>query len=145
MICNKCNDDKIEDDFSFKNKLKGIRQTQCKNCVAKYRKVYYETNKLVAISYSTESSRLIRQRNRQYIWDYLTEHPCINCGNDNPIVLDFDHRDDVKKVGNVSDLSRESCSIEKIQLEIDKCDVRCANCHRERTAIQQNWYKDVLK
>lgn len=145
MICNKCNDDKIEDDFSFKNKSKGIRQKQCKSCVAEYRKVYYETNKGVAISSSTESSRMIRQRNRQYIWDYLSEHPCIDCGNDNPIVLDFDHRDDVDKVKNVSELSTQGWSVERIQSEIDKCDVRCANCHRERTAIQQGWYKDVKK
>lgn len=145
MICKKCNIEKDEDKFSFKNKKLNIRQTQCKECVSEYRELYYQNNRDIAIKYSTESSKKIRKRNREYIWDYLSDHPCIDCGNDNPIVLDFDHRDGVEKLSNVAELSSQGLSIKKIKEEIDKCDIRCANCHRIRTSIQQNWYKDIKK
>ena len=49
MICKKCNDDKSEDSFSFKNKAKDIRQLRCKSCITEYRKEYYELNRVQAI------------------------------------------------------------------------------------------------
>jgi hypothetical protein len=30
---------------------------------------------------------------------------------------------------------------ESILQEIQKCTVRCANCHRRRTATQQRWWR----
>ena len=32
-------------------------------------------------------------------------------------------------------------TLHTIKKEIEKCVILCANCHRERTAIQQDWYK----
>ena len=58
--------------------------------------------------------------------------PCMDCGvSYPPYVMDFDHRDPSLKTTNVSRMKTRS--IELIQEEIAKCDVVCANCHRERT------------
>jgi hypothetical protein len=58
--------------------------------------------------------------------------PCMDCGIMYPYyVMDLDHREPFKKFRGVSNMMR--FPIEKIQAEIDKCDVVCANCHRERT------------
>ena len=57
----------------------------------------------------------------------------MDCGEDNPLVLDFDHVAG-KKVMNISDMSRTCYSRETIMKEIDKCEVRCSNCHRIVTA-----------
>lgn len=58
------------------------------------------------------------------------EKGCIDCGIRDWRVLDFDHRGDSPKCFNISD---SILNIKKILLEIEKCDVRCANCHRIKT------------
>lgn len=56
---------------------------------------------------------------------------CVDCGETNPIVLDFDHLKDKKY--NVSRMIHDGFSWKAIRKEIDKCEVVCANCHRIRT------------
>lgn len=71
---------------------------------------------------------------------YFSENPCVDCGETNPIVLEFDHRDREEKKYNISEMIAKGSSIKSIKEEINKCDVRCANCHKIRTAKQFNWY-----
>jgi len=71
---------------------------------------------------------------------YLDEHPCVDCGEADPVVLEFDHVRG-KKVASVSLMVREVRSWALIEAEIAKCDVRCANCHRRVTARRAGWYR----
>jgi len=57
---------------------------------------------------------------------------CVDCGNADPAVLDFDHRG--PKRLRVSQMPRYGYSVEAIEAEMAVCDVRCGNCHRRRTA-----------
>ena len=75
------------------------------------------------------------------MWDYLKKHPCVDCGEKDPVVLEFDHSKD--KLIEVSKLVRNVSSIDKMREEIEKCKIRCANCHRRKTAIQFGWYKNL--
>ena len=34
-----------------------------------------------------------RMRKRKLSFDYLLGHPCVDCGESNPIVLEYDHRE----------------------------------------------------
>jgi hypothetical protein len=86
-----------------------------------------------------------RRRNVQFVWDYLCSHPCIECGEGDPIVLEFDHREQDTKCGDISNMAGGSLGIDTLVEEIKKCDVLCANCHRRRTAKQQNWYKGIVR
>lgn len=62
------------------------------------------------------------------------ERGCTDCGyRGHPDALEFDHLPGVVKVGNVSALIRLGYSWAKIEAEIAKCEVVCANCHRIRT------------
>jgi hypothetical protein len=79
-----------------------------------------------------------RRRNREFIDAYLASHPCVDCGLDDPVVLEFDHVTGSKRAA-LSVLVRSAATIATLNAEIAKCVVRCANCHRRRTA--QSWRK----
>lgn len=69
-------------------------------------------------------------RNHRWLLEYLRANPCCDCGESDPVVLEFDHRRD--KRAAVSKLA-PWCSLAVLVTEVAKCDVRCANCHRRRT------------
>ncbi|MCA9900172.1 MAG: HNH endonuclease [Ardenticatenaceae bacterium] len=62
-------------------------------------------------------------------------HPCIECGEADPAVLEFDHVRGEKR-SEVTKLMRDGYTLKIIQAEIEKCVVLCANCHKRKT------YKD---
>lgn len=72
---------------------------------------------------------------------YLSTHPCVDCGESDPIVLEFDHRDPTTKKFDVCTGINHGYSQKAIMEEIPKCDVRCANCHRRKTAEQVGYRK----
>jgi len=145
MICRICKIDKVEEDFHYQTKKKDKRKKYCKECAKDYRKKYYEANREKSIEYSLKSTNEKRTRYRQFIWDYLSENPCIVCGEGDPIVLEFDHRDPSEKDFTVSEMIHKGIGIELIKSEIKKCDILCSNCHKRRTAIQFNWYSKIKK
>jgi hypothetical protein len=76
---------------------------------------------------------------REYVWNYLLSHPCIQCGESDPVVLEFHHRGD-KELAVVV-MAAGGYPIAKIEAEIDKCDVLCANCHRRLTMKERGWFR----
>ena len=71
---------------------------------------------------------------------YLETHPCVDCGNRDVRVLEFDHRDASTKGRDVAVLVGEGYALDRVKAEVAKCDVRCANCHRIRTHSQRGWW-----
>jgi hypothetical protein len=80
--------------------------------------------------------------NSKFIYDYLKKHPCVDCGNANPVVLEFDHVFGNKK-NTISDLWRKGYSVESIKKELEKCEIRCSNCHQIKTAKEMNSLKYI--
>ena len=76
-------------------------------------------------------SKLARERIRVFINNYLKGNPCVDCGEADTIVLEFDHV--AGKDFNISDATRKGVSMKRLKDEIAKCEVRCANCHRKKT------------
>lgn len=75
---------------------------------------------------------------RAYVISYLDEHPCVDCGESDRMVLEFDHIRGVK-LANISSFVKGGNTIAALQKEIDKCDVRCANCHTRVTRQRAGW------
>lgn len=73
-----------------------------------------------------------RVRVRAVIADHLRIHPCVDCGEDDPVVLEFDHVRG-EKLFEISRADNNCVSIATLRREIVKCEVRCANCHRRKT------------
>ena len=96
----------------------------------------YETDRSVAAEKERECRRRYakeqKERLRIRVWDYLSVHPCVDCGESDPVVLDFDHRDPKEKYKTISQIKTYRLGIHILDAEIKKCDVRCANCHRRR-------------
>jgi hypothetical protein len=64
---------------------------------------------------------------------HLRTVPCLDCGRTFPFfVMQFDHRDPREKRYLVSQMVGRT-GTETILAEVSKCDIICANCHRERT------------
>jgi hypothetical protein len=80
-----------------------------------------------------------RARNQEFARQYLKEHPCVDCGNDDIRVLDFDHRR--AKIRNVTSGIHKGWTLERLKEEMDKCDVRCKNCHAIRHMEENNCWR----
>ena len=63
---------------------------------------------------------------------FLAKHPCVDCGEHDPSVLDFDHVGEKREL--VSALVARAAHWPRIEAEIAQCEVRCCNCHRRATA-----------
>tara|TARA_B100000780_G_scaffold279102_1_gene255585 strand:- start:656 stop:1132 length:477 start_codon:yes stop_codon:yes gene_type:complete len=92
-------------------------------------KKHYEANKKKIKARSKSRNTTQRDKNREYIKQHKRENPCIDCGEKNIVLLECDHvRGDKFKC--VSDMVKGAYSLASIKKEVEKCDVRCANCHR---------------
>jgi hypothetical protein len=128
-------------DFNFKVRAQGVVHTRCRACTRAYFREYYARNRAKYVQRSRRRNAAERQRNRDLILDYLRSHPCMDCGEADPTVLQFDHQDPQSKFSNIGDLLRRRFPCSRIEPEIAKCVVRCANCHQRRTAQQFGWYR----
>ncbi|KKR56794.1 MAG: hypothetical protein UU05_C0027G0006 [Candidatus Curtissbacteria bacterium GW2011_GWA1_40_47] len=140
-LCTHCLQNKPLSDFNFKIKSKGILHSHCKNCSRTFIRNHYYNNRQYYLLKAKRRNEEIRTFLRRYLWNYLKKHACVDCGETDPVVLEFDHLKD--KLIEVTRLVRNGPSIDKVRNEIEKCEIRCANCHRRKTAIQFGWYKNL--
>lgn len=142
-VCIKCDTEQPLENFYWRNKEKGVRKNTCKACHSAYRRQHYIDNRETYIEKArcwNEENKADRiDRSRRYVFDYLLSHPCVDCNETNPIVLQFDHVQGVKDK-SISVLVTTDCSLDRIKDEIAKCEVRCANCHQIKTAKEGAWH-----
>jgi hypothetical protein len=139
--CSRCGEVKPVEDFAWRRKEKGQRDSFCRPCRSAYGKEHYETNRQRYIEQAAVVKRARMVERTRYLIEFFAAHPCVDCGETDPVVLEFDHlRDKAFAIGAA--LSQKSWN--SILEEIEKCEVVCANCHRRRTARRRGALRAVL-
>ena len=110
--CTKCKRILPLSEFNWRDKTKGTRRADCKDCHNQYMKDVYK-------------------RKQQEIEQLKTQYQCAKCGDNRGYVLDFHHIDPSKKEGEVSRMIANNYKLETVYDEIKKCICLCSNCHRE--------------
>lgn len=91
------------------------------------------TRRLVAPASRNLERKRSSWRAHARLLDSIKDAPCVDCGRRfPPSAMDFDHRDaGTKRVAVSRMIGRAGTAA--IMAEVAKCDIVCANCHRERT------------
>lgn len=122
------------DEFNRNRRKSDGRQSYCRSCFA----AWHQLNKASHNAQIHARNKRVAKELQTLLLDYLREHPCVDCGEDDVLVLEFDHLRD--KTHNVAYLIRCG-SWERVVEEIEKCEVVCANCHRRRTGRRNGSYR----
>ena len=138
-ICRKCNTEKDYSEFYKNHRKSDGYNFWCKECMLAYGRGWYHVNKDRHIKNVAKRNKRVFKEMHQFVYKYLDSHPCIDCGETNPIVLDFDHVLG-DKIANVSAMIRNR-GWAVLKAEMAKCAVRCSNCHRRKTFKELNWMK----
>jgi hypothetical protein len=139
-VCNSCGILKNEEEFNYRYKYLGIRHPTCKECQKGFRKNWYEGKaKQRHLDNVHERKRRMRDEAREWVYQYLLTHSCVDCGERDPRVLTFDH---VRgKNADISRMVADGAPIWKIEMEISLCKVRCSNCHLKKTMNDRGWFR----
>jgi hypothetical protein len=114
---------------------------KCKECRRKYDREYYASNKGKLLEKKKQNTNRTWERNIQNLAQYLLEHPCVDCGETDTRLLECDHLH--SKTHNVTEMIR-GYSWTRILEEIDKCEVRCCNCHRLKTIERSGSWRNFI-
>ena len=128
--CVRCNEEKPFTAFPPNNKRGVGYHARCRSCVTEALKEW----KTAHPGWEKIRQQKRRDSRRDILIEHLLAHPCVDCGEKNLKVLEFDH---IKERGEKSFAIAEfagNFGIETLHKEIAKCDIRCANCHRKKTA-----------
>ena len=136
--CGRCKEFVPASDFGKNAARNDGLQANCKPCRVLDNAASYIVTKAYQNPKRLATANAQRDRNREIIRAYLIEHPCVDCGEDDIVVLQFDHQGD--KVANVSYLVSGG-SPKRLRAEMAKCHVVCANCHTRRTAATFGWWR----
>jgi len=99
-VCGRCGVEKPIDELGFRYPKLGIRHSWCKNCFVEYKRVWYERNGADHRARVKERCAAAEDENQRRVWEYLATHPCLDCGERDPVALHFDHLRDKRR--NVS-------------------------------------------
>lgn len=139
--CTICKEAKPLVEFNKHSRNKDGKQPACRDCNKERSRAYYKRNpELHRKNVRRNNLRYLADINQKMV-DYLNEHPCVDCGETDILVLEFDHLDPSTKVINVGEARRLNWTWERILQEIAKCEVVCANDHKRRTARQFGSYR----
>jgi hypothetical protein len=139
--CVICKASKPAAEFNQKRRSPDGLQPHCRDCNRDACRDYYHRNRAKHFVDVRANGREYKARNRNALFAHLLAHPCVDCGESDPTVLEFDHVRGTKS-DDVTVLAALPVGPVRLRAEIDKCEVRCVNCHRRRTRRVLGWWRD---
>jgi hypothetical protein len=89
--CYRCGELKPLDDFSWRRKRENQRDTFCRPCRSAYGKEHYAANRQRYIDQAAVVKERLNRERTLWLIEYFKTHPCVDCGENDPVVLEFDH------------------------------------------------------
>jgi len=147
----KCYHCKKNKAIKFFGKNKGRRdglQSSCKNCKSEINKKYYKENKAKCIERIGLGKRKRALHNYTRLVTKYFSKPCVDCNEIyHPSSMVFDHisskSKNIYKTEGVMYLVRSGYSWKAIKKEVDKCAVRCQNCHFLKTSKDFEHWSEI--
>ena len=117
--------------------------SKCRECTNAMNRAFYHKNMEEQRKRQRDTRAKLEPIKRSYVVQYLSTHPCVDCGEANPVLLEFDHQPGAKtaKRYEISNIVHRGYSLQTLINEIAKCDVRCVRCHRLKTANERGYYR----
>lgn len=113
------------------NEPRNKTASYCKSCANEWQKDFYKKNPRCLSKAGIFRKKAIRDLVKE-----KKDVPCLDCGISYPYyVMDYDHIKGVKKF-NLSIAASKYRSMKSVLEEMEKCEIVCANCHRERTFLK---------
>ena len=119
----------------------GQYDNYCKPCRAEYHHEHYLNNRDRYIEQARRRRTALAHERYAFLIEFFKSNPCADCGESDPMVLEFDHLGD--KLFNIAQGVRDR-GWQVFLDEIAKCDVVCANCHRRRTAKRAGFVRAAV-
>ncbi len=134
--CCTCHEVRPLTDFNLRAAAADGLQSRCRECSRQWYLAHRDAHRAKV----RQRSAAIKKEYKRRIGEHLLANPCVDCGESDVRVLDFDHLDASAKRSDVAKLVNAGGRWSDIELEIAKCEVRCANCHRRVTSDRgQDW------
>ena len=133
--CSACKKVKPLSSFNHKVKAKGVRQSRCRECQKSYQREHYKSNPEPQKNRTRKYKKKARTESKVLIAQHKATHPCVDCGQKRPNLLEFDHIEPVgSKHPRIPHLLADP---KKLAREMLLCEMRCKRCHAIRTSGQR--------
>jgi len=143
--CSVCHERKPLVSFSIRSTNKDRHTSYCRACISVAHKRRYAERSQQVKERLRAFNKKLKDDKAEKVFNYLMEHPCVDCDEADPVVLEFDHRDAAIKRWAIAQMIERRFAWEEIMIEIAKCDVRCANCHRRKTSRELGHRRSLLQ
>jgi hypothetical protein len=128
-------------DFAWRRRAAGQRDNYCRTCRAAYKQEHYALHRERYVANAVRRKRALIAERTTYLIEFFRTRPCVDCGETDALVLEFDHLGH-KNFGIAQGLPNRKW--QALLDEIAACDVVCANCHRRRTAVRAEFARAVV-
>lgn len=142
-VCTRCSQEKDIQEFTFRNKQRGKRDTRCNVCTREIARDYYARHQEAFRARSARRNRHARQTVEIQLLAYLKDKQCVDCGERDPVVFEFDHVTGTKHFAISQIIGSWQPNWQRVIEEIAKCEIRCVNCHRRKTARERGYLRMI--